>query len=40
MHFETLPAIGIGHLGERGDDPVLTFEDERALDEPSEPSLN
>ena len=40
VHFETLPAIGIGHLGERDDDSVITFEDERAVDESSEPSVN
>ncbi len=40
VHFETLPAIGIGHLGERDDDPVPGLERARALDEPQEPSLN
>ena len=40
VHFETLPAIGIGHLGERTDEPMTSLEDAMTLDEPSEPSLN
>ena len=40
VHFETLPAIGIGHLGERGDEPVPGLERARALEEPQEPSRN
>ena len=40
VHFETLPAIGIGHLGERDDEPVPGLQRARALDEPQESSLN